>query len=141
MTTPLFENYTVYENTPSVEDYVRLRKQAGLSEKAREAAEIGLKNTVFAVTLFHEETAIGMGRIIGDGGCFYQIVDIAVVPEHQKKGLGKVIMQHLMDYLDKNAPKTAYVSLIADVPADKLYEQFGFAYTAPRSVGMYKWFK
>ncbi|WP_217367719.1 GNAT family N-acetyltransferase [Brevibacillus sp. DP1.3A] len=100
-----------------------------------------MKNTVFAVTLFHEGTAIGMGRIIGDGGCFYQIVDIAVVPEHQKKGLGKVIMQHLMDYLDKNAPKTAYVSLIADVPADQLYEQFGFAYTAPRSVRMYKWFK
>ncbi|EJL22796.1 hypothetical protein PMI05_04901 [Brevibacillus sp. BC25] len=24
MTIPLFENYTVYENTPSVEDYVRL---------------------------------------------------------------------------------------------------------------------
>lgn len=50
-------------------------------------------------------------------------------------------MQHLMDYLDQNAPKSGYVSLIADVPADKLYEQFGFAYTAPRSVGMYKWFK
>ncbi|MFF2528387.1 GNAT family N-acetyltransferase [Brevibacillus sp. NPDC058079] len=84
-----------------------------------------MKNTVYAVTLFHEGIAIEMGRIIGDGGCFYQIVDIAVVPEHQKKGLGKVIMQHLMDYLDKNAPKTAYVSLIADVPADQLTNSSG----------------
>jgi hypothetical protein len=56
-----------------------------------------------------------MGRIIGDGGCFYQ-----------------------MDYLDKNAPATANASLIADFPADELYKQFGFEYTAPISVGMYK---
>ncbi|MFN7125708.1 MAG: GNAT family N-acetyltransferase, partial [Allorhizobium sp.] len=33
-------------------------------------------------------------------------------------------------------PKSAYVSLIADVPANRLYSQFGFDETAPRSVGM-----
>ena len=33
-------------------------------------------------------------------------------------------------------PKGAYVSLIADTPADRLYAQFGFVATAPRSLGM-----
>ena len=33
-------------------------------------------------------------------------------------------------------PKGAYVSLIADTPADQLYAQFGFVPTAPRSLGM-----
>ncbi|WP_373454357.1 hypothetical protein [Cereibacter changlensis] len=27
-----------------------------------------------------------MGRLIGDGGCFFQIVDIAVDPSHQGQG-------------------------------------------------------
>lgn len=80
----------------------------------------------------------GMGRIIGDGGCFFQIVDIAVNPVYQGKGLGKLIMAKITSYLDEEAPKGAYVSLIADVPADRLYQKFGFDYTYPKSVGMYK---
>ncbi|MNU94152.1 hypothetical protein D3C71_841070 [compost metagenome] len=45
-------------------------------------------------------------------------------------------MTAIMEYVNTMLPKTAYVSLIADVPANKLYEQFGFRETAPRSVGM-----
>ena len=41
-----------------------------------------------------------------------------------------------MAHLTANAPTSAYVSLIADVPADRLYAQFGFKPTAPRSLGM-----
>lgn len=33
------------------------------------------------------------------------------------------------------------VSLIADVPADRLYMKYGFQYTEPRSRGMYLWMK
>lgn len=130
--------YSFIPEPPSVENYLRLRKESGLSEKTREAAEIGLRHSLFSITIYHQDQAIGMGRVIGDGGCFYQIVDIAVMKEHQKKGLGKAIMQQLMSYLDHHAPRSAYVSLIADLPADQLYQQFGFAYTTPRSVGMYK---
>lgn len=77
-----------------------------------------------------------MGRLVGDGGCFFQVTDIAVDPDHQGRGLGKLIMAGIMEYVDSELPKTAYVSLIADVPANKLYEKVGFAETAPRSVGM-----
>jgi hypothetical protein len=38
--------------------------------------------------------------------------------------------------LRETAPKTAYVSLIADDDAPALYRQFGFEFTAPASVGM-----
>jgi ribosomal protein S18 acetylase RimI-like enzyme len=77
-----------------------------------------------------------MGRLIGDGGCFFQIVDIAVDPRHQGKGLGKAIMSRLMAYVTEALPSSAYVSLIADVPANRLYEQYGFKETAPASLGM-----
>lgn len=76
------------------------------------------------------------GRVIGDGGLFFQITDIAVDPAHQGLGLGKSIMTSLMTRLDALAPEGAYVSLIADGDARHLYARFGFAETAPGSVGM-----
>ena len=81
-------------------------------------------------------TAIGMGRLVGDGGCFFQVVDIAVDPAHQGRGLGKAIMAALTVFMADKLPPSAYVSLIADVPAQELYKQFGFQETAPRSLGM-----
>lgn len=130
--------YDVLHKAPTAEEYVHLRVAAGLSPKSLQAAEKGLENSVFAVTLRVSSKLIGMGRIIGDGGCFYQIVDIAVEPAYQGRGLGKVIMSELTAYLNDHAPEGAYVSLLADVPADQLYRQFGFDYTQPKSVGMYR---
>ncbi|MFD2650152.1 GNAT family N-acetyltransferase [Brucella rhizosphaerae] len=128
--------YSTVARTPSVEEYLHLRAVAGLSAFSEEAAILGLKGTVFAAVVLHEDTAIGMGRLIGDGGCFFQVVDIAVDPQYQGRGLGKVIMKTIMHYVNTELPASAYVSLIADVPANKLYEKFGFQETAPRSLGM-----
>jgi GNAT superfamily N-acetyltransferase len=78
---------------------------------------------------------IGMGRVIGDGGCFYQVVDIAVLPEYQGKGSGKAIMREISGYIKREIPKSAHVSLLADGKAFE-YQQFGFTLSAPHSVGM-----
>ena len=129
-------DYEVREAVPSVADYRRLRAAAGLSPRTREAAERGLPNTVFGVSVVHEGETVGMGRIVGDGGTAYQIVDIAVLPDHQGRGLGSRIMEALMAYLDEHAPPSAYVSLVADV--DGFYEKFGFEDTAPASKGMFR---
>ncbi|TCQ80222.1 acetyltransferase (GNAT) family protein [Ochrobactrum sp. BH3] len=128
--------YSTVARTPSVEEYLHLRAVAGLSSFSEEAAAQGLKGTVFAVVVLHGDAAIGMGRLIGDGGCFFQVVDIAVDPRHRGQGLGKSIMKAIMQYVNAELPDSAYVSLIADVPANKLYEKFGFQETAPRSLGM-----
>lgn len=100
------------------------------------AAIRGLANTLFAVQILHEGRPVGMGRVVGDGGCFYQVVDIAVLPTFQGQGLGKRIMESIMAYLREHAPPSAYVSLIADGRAHELYAKFGFSHTAPASVGM-----
>jgi len=121
---------------PDVATYRNLRAVAGLSPKTQEAAERGLPGSLFAVQILQDDTVVGMGRVIGDGGCFYQVVDIAVLPEHQGLGLGKMIMGEIMQYIDQHLPDSAYVSLIADGQAQDLYAQFGFKHTAPRSVGM-----
>jgi GNAT superfamily N-acetyltransferase len=135
------EDYELVEATPSSEDYRRLRIVAGLSPKSAEAAAAGLPNTIYAVIIRKDGVVIGMGRIVGDRGLFFQIVDIAVDPNHQKRGLGKRIVAALVDHLRKTALPGAYVSLIADGEAHHLYSLFGFQPTAPRSIGMYLHFK
>jgi ribosomal protein S18 acetylase RimI-like enzyme len=129
-------SYDLIVGTPGVEDYRRLRQVVGLSGKSQAAAEAGLPNTWYAVTVQHHGRTIGMGRVIGDGGTAFQIVDIAVEPEHQGKGLGKRIVGALVDHLRANAPASAYVSLIADGDAQYLYAQYGFAPVMPASIGM-----
>lgn len=127
----------IVREVPDAENYAALRKQAGLSPRSEQGIKIGLGNSLFAVSLYAGDELIGMGRVIGDGGCFLQIVDIAVRPDYQGQGLGKLIMDELINYLKRETPADAYVSLIADQPADKLYLKYGFRYTAPDSLGMY----
>ncbi|MEU9283818.1 GNAT family N-acetyltransferase [Streptomyces sp. NPDC048275] len=137
--TSVYDPYELSPGVPSVEDFRRLRTDAGLSDKAPEAAALALPNTWYGVVLQHDGQPIGMGRIIGDGGTAFQIVDVCVHPAHQGRGLGKRIMAALTDELERRAPATAYISLIADGPARHLYEKFGFADTATHgSIGMYR---
>lgn len=131
--------YERRESLPDVEAFLALRKAAGLTPYSREAAERGLANTVFGVSVYDTDSAelVGMGRIVGDGGCIYHICDMAVHPDHQRQGLGSHIMDRLVQYLEEEAPEGAYVNLMADV--DGFYEAWGFEQTAPASKGMAMW--
>lgn len=127
--------YQALEQVASVDDFIRLRDISGLSPRSREAAKIGLPNSLYGVQITFNDEVVGMGRVVGDGALNFEVVDVAVDPAHQGKGLGRMIMQNIMDYLDKTAQKNAYITLMADVPA--LYEKFGFKLSRPNSEGMY----
>jgi len=131
-------SYEIRNEIPTVKDYIEIRLQAGLSRKSVEAATIGLKNSIFGVVVYFNNIPIGIGRIIGDGGCFFEITDMAVLPEHQHKGVGRLIMDSLVMWLNENAPITAYVSLMADHGTPEFYAKFGFTKAElPKSSGMY----
>jgi ribosomal protein S18 acetylase RimI-like enzyme len=124
------------EETPTPDEYRALRVAAGLSPKSDTAARQGLPGTLYAVCIRDGGRLIGMGRVIGDGGLNYDIVDMAVHPDHQRQGLGYRIMQALMKFVHEHAADSSYVSLLADDGAPALYSKFGFEFTAPRTVGM-----
>ena len=130
------ESFDMVESFPGIDDYRRLRSATGLSPKSAEAAARGLANTLYGVSVIHGDHIVGMGRIIGDGGCFFVVVDIAVQPEFQKRGLGKRIMDALDAWLRANAPVSSSVSLFADGEAKHLYAKYGFVEAGPVSVGM-----
>jgi ribosomal protein S18 acetylase RimI-like enzyme len=121
---------------PGPTEYCDLRVAAGLSAMSETGAVTGLPASWCAVCVRKQGRLIGMGRIVGDGGLFLQIVDIAVEPAHQGRGLGKRIMAALMEQLRHRAPAGAIVTLLADGEAHRLYESFGFRLSAPRSQGM-----
>ena len=124
------------ERFPGADDYCRLRADAGMAPRTVDAAQRGLPNTLYGVSLLLDGEVVGMGRVIGDGGCFFIVVDIAVAPALQGQGLGKRIMAALDDWLRANAPPSAVVSLAADGDAKHLYAKFGFVETTPFSVNM-----
>ncbi|MGL4696966.1 GNAT family N-acetyltransferase [Enterococcus larvae] len=132
------EKIMLTHQQPSPEAFQELRIKAGLSPRNPEAIATALQNSCCCVTLWNDgNELIGMGRIIGDGGTAFQVVDIAVDPIYQGQGLGKKIMSALNMYIEQEIPDRAYVSLIADGTAKELYRQFGFEETLPASTGMF----
>jgi ribosomal protein S18 acetylase RimI-like enzyme len=77
-----------------------------------------------------------MGRVIGDGGWYFHIADMATLPEHQGRGLGRRVLADLLAQITEAAPGEPYVTLMADAPGRRLYESMGFVETAPKSLGM-----
>ncbi|QSS60848.1 GNAT family N-acetyltransferase [Histoplasma capsulatum] len=135
---PIHPDYHLRDGCPSVPDYVRLRSTPNLTPKTAEQATLAIAGSWFGCYVVHTatNTPVGMGRIIGDGGWCFHIVDIAVATEHQRKGLGDAIMARLIERIREFAAPGASVSLLADPPGRKLYARHGFEDTAPYSVGM-----
>jgi ribosomal protein S18 acetylase RimI-like enzyme len=129
--------YRLLMEPPAVDDYLRLRKESGLSARTREEAENGIDGAWVSASVIHVESGetVGMGRAVGDGGWYFHIIDMAVAPDHQRKGIGDAILAALLERIDAHAPN-AYISLMADPPGRRLYARHGFVESAPASIGM-----
>ncbi len=134
----MLEGLSVVDGPPALEDYLRLRAESGLSPKTREQAEAGAHGAWAACHVVDVESGetVGMGRVLGDGGWYFHVVDMAVLPAYQRRGIGAAVLQTLLDRIAEQAPPNPYVTLMADVPGRPLYARFGFVETAPGTVGM-----
>lgn len=130
------EAYTRREELPSPEAFLALRDANDMAERPPDAVEAGLAHSSFGVTVVHDASGdvVGMGRMIADDAMVYQISDVAVHPEHQRRGLGTWMLESLLEYVAETAPARAEVNLFADV--DGFYERFDFGETRPVSKGM-----
>lgn len=132
------DGYTLIDGPPSVDDYLRLRAESGLSPKRRDQAEAGIGGAWAACRVVEDASGetVGMGRVLGDGGWYFHVVDMAVLPDHQRRGLGDAILGWLVARIRSDAPAGAWITLLADSPGRRLYERHGFVETAPDSIGM-----
>ncbi len=127
----------ILHEVPDSKEYIELRVAAGLSSKDDSVAKTALSNSIFSVIIRTDDSEL-IGMIIGDGGCFFQIVDFAINPSHQDKGLDKVIMSEIVDYLNQNVPKGADIIVMTDVSAISFYKEYGFEFTYPKSISLLK---
>jgi GNAT superfamily N-acetyltransferase len=121
------EEYILVQRSPTVEEYHRLRAAVGWGNVNVQATEIGLRNSLFSVCVIHKDQVVGFGRVVGDGGVFFYIQDIVVLPQFQGKGLGKRIMNAIMAYLESHVHRGAFIGLMAAKGVDGFYEKFGFS--------------
>ena len=140
MTDPMnpADDYVLVPTVPALDDYLHLRAASGLTPKSRAQGELALPGGWAAAHVVHGPTGqtVAMGRVIGDGGWYFHVVDMAVLPDHQRKGLGDRVLTHLLAVIESEAPPGPYITLMADAPGRRLYERHGFVESAPRTVGM-----
>ncbi|OOF30120.1 GNAT family N-acetyltransferase [Salinivibrio proteolyticus] len=127
------------EKLPSPKEFCDMRVKAGLSPKSLKAATIALPNSLYGISIRNGDELIAMGRVVGDGACNFEVVDVAVDPSYQGRGLGRKVMEYIDSYLSSVALDGSYVSMIADEPA--FYEKLGYKLVSPSSEGMTKKFK
>jgi GNAT superfamily N-acetyltransferase len=130
------EEYVVVERAPTVAEYNSVSHSAGLSIKEERAAKWGVDHSLYAVCVEHEGVAIGIGRVIGDGGLSFDIIDVAVAKAHRGKGVRKMIIDALMRYVDAHARPSSVISSMADRGIASFYEKYGFNARDPDMPGM-----
>jgi GNAT superfamily N-acetyltransferase len=108
------------------EDYDALRTAVGWSSYEKAQIEEGLAKSLFIIVGYHQEKAIAMGRVIGDGMLAFYIQDVIVLPEFQGNGIGTQIMKRIMEYIDSRSVNSSSIGLMAATGKDAFYEGFGF---------------
>lgn len=115
------------ENNLSCAVYCSLRESVGWANFPKEQMEKALSSSVYTVVAFEDQQPVGMGRLIGDG-IYYAIVDVAVHPAYQNRGIGKNIVHMLVQYADTITPaeSRSSVQLISEKGKESFYEKIGF---------------
>ena len=138
-------NYSITDSiTP--EEYMKLREAVGWGLFPLEEAQAGLSNSYIWCLRDNDASGqpIGIGRVIWDHGYVMYIADIIVIPEYQGNGLGRVIMEQVMDFIHEQL-KPGYkfmVSLCSAKRKEEFYKKFGFIVRPNDDVGpgMHQWF-
>lgn len=132
------KNITVQLRKPTVAEYQALRNTTGWSSLENETVATALKNDIFSVGVVLQERVIGMGRIVGDGAAYFYIQDVIVHPEYKKQGIGSLIMQEIEKFLEQNAPKNAFIGLMAAEGVEKFYNKYNYRKRPATHPGMFK---
>lgn len=114
------------ENTLTAEEWRCMRKSVNWTLHSLDDFKFALKHTLLTVAAYDRNEVIGMARITGDAKLSFYIQDVIVLPNYQKKGIGKNLINALLQYIYEHSAPCAIVSLMSSKGKESFYEKFGF---------------
>ncbi len=125
------------------EEYMEMRRLVEWSAFPLEQAAEGIKNTFILICFRVDGKPVALGRAVSDRGYVVYIADVIVIPEYQGNGLGRKIMESLMEQI-KASMKPGYrimITLMAAQGKEKFYNKFGFVDRPSEfyGCGMHQW--
>jgi ribosomal protein S18 acetylase RimI-like enzyme len=132
--------------TITVDEFNFLRKSVGWNEIEKNLALKTINNALFIITAIIDNKIIGLTRVSGDGGYTIFITDVIVLPEYQRKGIGKKLMDKAMNYIKEKFlqnGQSVFVNLMSAKGKETFYKRFGFEERPNDKVGagMAQWIK
>lgn len=120
---------TVKYNELSAEEFIQLWESVWGQAPSLEQTGLAMENTRFRVSVFDGDKIVAMARMIGDMGLCYYIKDVVVRPEYQGRGIGRLLINELMKFINENgiSGTEIFVELCAMPDKIPFYEKFGFA--------------
>ena len=119
---------TIRKNMLTPELFLELYQSVGWEAPGLDQITMALEHSFATFCAYDSEKAVGMVRLLGDGGMSFYVKDFAVRPEYQGKGVGRLLMAAVEDYILSNIPDGWAVSLelISSKGKEPFYEKFGF---------------
>ena len=114
----------VYKNELSVNDYCTLRKSVEWYDISESVVKKALGKSDYIVSAVIDGITVGMARLMTDGTQLL-IMDVVVHPDYQGRGIGKGIMEHIVQHIE-NTYSQMLVSLTTDEKNTGFYEKLGF---------------
>ncbi len=84
----------------SWERVVELFRAVGWRDRNAEDVRSSFARSSFKAFAFEDGELVGFGRTVDDGRFYASVVDLVVVPSHQRRGIGRAILEELQRHLD-----------------------------------------
>lgn len=112
--------------TPAM--YNALRESVGWSAFSAAQVQKALQQDARNVVAYVDQKPVAMGRIIGDG-IYFLLVDVVVAPKYQGKGIGKDIIESLMQSVKSGlaSDERCSIQLVSAQGKEAFYEKMGFS--------------
>jgi len=115
--------WTFDDSETNWNDLSDLYKIAPLGEKDPSSLQIVFGNSRYKCFVFHDNAIVAVGRALADGVDTSYLCDVAVHPSFQGLGLGKAVIQKLVD-LSGGHKK---IILYANPGKEPFYKKLGFS--------------
>ncbi|MFA7382612.1 MAG: GNAT family N-acetyltransferase [Desulfurivibrionaceae bacterium] len=104
------------------DELAALYRAAGLGNKSAESIKTAFLNSQYHCFVWDREKLIGAGLVLADGADCAYLCDVAVLPDHQGRGIGREIVGRLVAW----ARGHRKILLYAMPGKEDFYRSFGF---------------